>query len=507
MRRIRKLLLATLYLVATLFSPSRVVRAQDAVVHAILFYSPACGHCHYVITEVLPPLFEKYGGQLQVMGVDVSQPDGQALFKTVLLKYNLESGRIPFLLIGDIYLIGSGEIPDQFPGMIEQYLAQGGIDWPDIPGLVEVPDTTEDTQSPTLTPNSKPVVRAVLFYRSTCGPCQELVEKVVPPLFQEYGNQLEIFGMDVSLPDGNTLYMTAIERFNITQISVPLLIAGDHVLIGLDIQQKFPAIIEEYLMQGGLDWPDLPGLDQALITAQSSATPTQVPGHGNTPMAFPTASPQVAVLTATPGLLLSGDYPTGPSGRFALDPVGNSLSLMILLGMIVSLVWGTIHFFRPQNAATIVPKWVIPALCVIGLSVAAYLAYVEITLVTAVCGPVGDCNTVQQSEYARLFGVLPIGVLGMVGYALLILAWLVEQVSKGNLSNFARLASLAMSTFGILFSIYLTFLEPFIIGATCAWCLTSALVMTGLFLLSIDPGKRALFSLQGKPHPSKKKKK
>jgi uncharacterized membrane protein len=94
-----------------------------------------------------------------------------------------------------------------------------------------------------------------------------------------------------------------------------------------------------------------------------------------------------------------------------------------------------------------------------------------------------------------------------VGYALLILAWLVEQVSKGNLSNFARLASLAMSTFGILFSIYLTFLEPFIIGATCAWCLTSALVMTGLFLLSIDPGKRALFSLQGKPHPSKKKKK
>jgi uncharacterized membrane protein/thiol-disulfide isomerase/thioredoxin len=505
MPKIRKLLLATLYLVAILFSPSRVVRAQGAVVHAVLFYSPACGHCHYVITEVLPPLFEKYGSQLQVIGVDVSQPDGQALFQTVLLKFNMESGMIPFLLIGNIYLIGSGDIPEQFPGMIEQYLAQGGIDWPDIPGLAELSDTAEDAQSPTLTPNPTPIVRAVLFYRSTCGPCQELVEKVVPPLFQEYGNQLEIFGMDVSLPDGNTLYMAAIERFNIKQISVPLLIAGDHVLIGLDIQQKFPAIIEEYLTQGGLDWPDLPGLDQALINAQSSATPVQGPGYVNTPLTFPTDSPQVAVFTPTPGLLLSGDYPTGPTGRFALDPVGNSLSLVILLGMIASIVWGATHFFRPTNAAPIVPKWVIPALCVIGLGVAAYLAYVEITLVTAVCGPVGDCNTVQQSEYARLFGVLPIGVLGMVGYVLLILAWLVDQVSNGDLSNYARLASLAMSTFGICFSIYLTFLEPFIIGATCTWCLTSALVMTGLFILSIDPGKRAFFSMQVKPHPSKKK--
>jgi uncharacterized membrane protein len=53
---------------------------------------------------------------------------------------------------------------------------------------------------------------------------------------------------------------------------------------------------------------------------------------------------------------------------------------------------------------------------------------------------------------------------------------------------------LVMTSAGILFSIYLTFLEPFVIGATCAWCITSAVIMTLLFLLSLDPGRQAVSS-------------
>jgi uncharacterized membrane protein len=49
-----------------------------------------------------------------------------------------------------------------------------------------------------------------------------------------------------------------------------------------------------------------------------------------------------------------------------------------------------------------------------------------------------------------------------------------------------------MSAIGMLFSIYLTFLEPFVIGATCAWCLASAVIMTALFWLSLLPGKSSL---------------
>jgi uncharacterized membrane protein len=105
---------------------------------------------------------------------------------------------------------------------------------------------------------------------------------------------------------------------------------------------------------------------------------------------------------------------------------------------------------------------------------------------------VGDCNTVQQSKYAILFGVLPVGVLGVIGYLALILAWWVGRREGGRLSQEAWLALFAMTVLGVLFSIYLTFLEPFVIGATCAWCLTSSVIMTALMWLASAPASRAL---------------
>ena len=63
------------------------------------------------------------------------------------------------------------------------------------------------------------------------------------------------------------------------------------------------------------------------------------------------------------------------------------------------------------------------------------------------------------------------------------------------MADLAKLAMVGMTWFGILFSIYLTFLEPFVIGATCVWCLTSAVVTTSLFWVAFPltlPSMRAL---------------
>jgi len=126
----------------------------------------------------------------------------------------------------------------------------------------------------------------------------------------------------------------------------------------------------------------------------------------------------------------------------------------------------------------------IPLLSIIGIGVAGYLAYVELNQVEAVCGPVGNCNTVQQSEYATLFGFLPIGVLGVMGYLFIIILWLARLLDLPGYTRILNLALFGVTLFGILFSIYLTFLEPFVIGATCIWCLSSAVIMTILFLLA-----------------------
>jgi uncharacterized membrane protein len=122
----------------------------------------------------------------------------------------------------------------------------------------------------------------------------------------------------------------------------------------------------------------------------------------------------------------------------------------------------------------------VPALVVLGAGVAAYLSFVEVTHAEAVCGPVGDCNTVNQSEYARLFGTLPVGVLGLLGYGVILVLWLLARGGPQGARPPAALALWGAAFVGTVFSLYLTFLEPFVIGATCAWCLTSALVMTAL---------------------------
>jgi uncharacterized membrane protein len=158
--------------------------------------------------------------------------------------------------------------------------------------------------------------------------------------------------------------------------------------------------------------------------------------------------------------------------------------------MLAASIWA-IDLFRKTRGLSVRGDWawIIPILSFVGFSVAGYLAHVETTEVAVVCGPIGDCNTVQQSEFARLFGILPIGVLGMLGYIAIILACFFGRSFHGRLADLAVLSLFAMTVFGTLFSIYLTFLEPFVIGATCAWCLTSSILMTALMLLSVLPAK------------------
>jgi uncharacterized membrane protein len=340
------------------------------------------------------------------------------------------------------------------------------------------------------------VVYAVLFYSPNCGHCHLVITETLPPLVEQYGNQLSIMGVDVTQPDGQALFMAALRHFNLESGGVPFLVVGDTYLVGsLDIPEKFPGLIEQFLAQGGVDWPALPGLSEAMAPAQ----PTEVtPPVGATPtiVTTPVADPPTLAaptLTPTPGLILTNGKTGGPGVNFALDPLGNSLAVVVLAGMIVAVIAARRFFWRvPSPPLTHQRGWLIPVLCLIGLGLAGYLAYVEMAQVQAVCGPVGDCNTVQQSVYARLFGVLPIGFLGMAGYAMILLAWVIGRFAGQRLAGYASLAMLGMTAFGVLFSIYLTFLEPFVIGATCAWCLTSAILMTALFWLSLAPGRAAL---------------
>ncbi|MFN2114044.1 MAG: vitamin K epoxide reductase family protein, partial [Anaerolineales bacterium] len=75
------------------------------------------------------------------------------------------------------------------------------------------------------------------------------------------------------------------------------------------------------------------------------------------------------------------------------------------------------------------------------------------------------------------------GIASLI-WGLILILWLLTKLDLPEYDHLIKMALWILTLFGILFSIYLTFLEPFVIGASCMWCLTSAVIMTSLFLLA-----------------------
>jgi protein-disulfide isomerase/rhodanese-related sulfurtransferase len=94
------------------------------------------------------------------------------------------------------------------------------------------------------------------------------------------------------------------------------------------------------------------------------------------------------------------------------------------------------------------------------------------------------CDTVRLSAYSHLWG-LPMPLFGAAGYALVALLIIAESLVPAALAVEVRHALAGATGFGFLFSLYLEYLQGFVIHAFCAWCVTSGLVMTALCALAI----------------------
>jgi uncharacterized membrane protein len=179
--------------------------------------------------------------------------------------------------------------------------------------------------------------------------------------------------------------------------------------------------------------------------------------------------------------------------RFLNDPVANTIAVIVLVGMLVSLISVAFSFVQEgQDRPSRWSKWSVPILALLGTGIAAYLSFVEVSGVQAVCGPTGNCNAVQQSVYSHLFGVIPVGLLGLIGYLVIFLCWLVGEYGPVRVKKAMPISIWGMALFGVVFSIYLTFLEPFVIGSTCMWCISSTIVITLILWASLQPAKDAL---------------
>ena len=147
------------------------------------------------------------------------------------------------------------------------------------------------------------------------------------------------------------------------------------------------------------------------------------------------------------------------------------------------------------------------ALAIAGVAVAGYLSWVALDEEQeAACSGVGDCQTVQGSEFAEIAGV-PIAVLGLGMYlALLALIaarrwWAALRDGEAPPQALAGL-TFALALGGTLYSAYLTWLELFEIEAICVWCVGSAVIVTLLMLLAAPDLRAAPRDIEADAGPS-----
>jgi uncharacterized membrane protein len=121
----------------------------------------------------------------------------------------------------------------------------------------------------------------------------------------------------------------------------------------------------------------------------------------------------------------------------------------------------------------------------LGLADAIYLTVQHVTGQSVICTIVSGCSEVLMSSYAVVAGV-PLALFGAAAYfGVFSLATL---AAFGYRFAGTLLAPLVVLMF--LFSLWLIYLQGFVIGAWCQFCLLSAavttaltvIVLTGLFL-------------------------
>jgi uncharacterized membrane protein len=123
-------------------------------------------------------------------------------------------------------------------------------------------------------------------------------------------------------------------------------------------------------------------------------------------------------------------------------------------------------------------------LALAGLFVASYLALYKLGYIGTLTCSIGSCETVQTSRWATFLGA-PVAVWG-VGYYVAVLAVALAGLS-GALRDDGRISQLLvmMTAAGVLFSLWLTYLELFVIHAICMYCVISALIAIALCIVAV----------------------
>lgn len=150
------------------------------------------------------------------------------------------------------------------------------------------------------------------------------------------------------------------------------------------------------------------------------------------------------------------------------------LILLATVGFFIAIVWPQAEGFYSFISLAALG----------GLGVTFYIRYTKKHHQQLVC-PVGsNCNAVINSRYSKFLGV-SLEYFGMLYYTIILVSYLVLLFVPWVFSDLMLYGLVLVSAAAFLFSLYLLFIQAFILRQWCIWCLLSAMLSIGIFIASL----------------------
>lgn len=317
------------------------VEAEEPIARALFFYSERCLHCQAVAREVLPPLQEKYGQQLQIVQLEVAQPENYELMLKLEDQYQLARREIPEIFVGGRGLVGEEEIRGELDREIAACLANGGCEVPAV-----APPAVSASPAP-----GRGEIHVAYFFLSGCGECDR-VKYDLDYLKTRYPG-LAVSAFDVASPDGKTLNEALGRKLGVPEsqrLLAPAVFVGEDYLVGSQVQAaSLSVILDKYAEAGAKpSWQEVVGdrsaAERSIVERFRSfgVAPVLVAGlvDGLNPCAFATIIFFVSYLTVAGRrgreiLLVGGAFTLGVFLSYLLIGLGFLTAIKSLAFLVV----------------------------------------------------------------------------------------------------------------------------------------------------------------------------
>jgi uncharacterized membrane protein len=127
----------------------------------------------------------------------------------------------------------------------------------------------------------------------------------------------------------------------------------------------------------------------------------------------------------------------------------------------------------------------IAVLALLGALDATYLLLGKLGITGGyVCSVTGGCELVNTSPYSEFVGI-PVAAIGLLGYLIMFIVALAAIQPRWLADRWPDVVLGLLSGVAVPFSLYLTYVELFVLRAVCQWCLVSQVIIIAIFVLAV----------------------